>query len=235
LGSVLNAHASSCSTKRWIGFCLPRCALASWAIQRAGRVIQSGGRDEKTIGGAAGCTQLNDAFRVDAGAVEFLRELLNARFFPFCNQRFAGDTTPVEYPLTLVSSDPTFNGAPIFADVYQDFDPIRRHCDGDAGGGADLPNRVTTGSPFNLMTTQSDYPAFVAEQVCGPQNTLGLVLAVLPPTINSNPQAADLYPTKALRLSERARLPLCSIGQPLTKSSKARLRGETRLWQAVNA
>ncbi len=140
------------------------------------------------------CTQLNHAFRRDllSGTTDVFRELINAKLFPFCSARFAGDTTPVEYPTTLVSTDPTVNGAPVYNDAYQDFDPIRRHCDGDAGGGADLPNPVTTAG----VTTQPDFPAFTAEQVCGPQNTLGLVLTMVPPAINNSPAVADEYPTK---------------------------------------
>jgi hypothetical protein len=135
------------------------------------------------------CTQLNHAYRRDelSGTTDVFRELINAKKFAFCNQRFAGDTTPVDYPTTLSS------GAPIYDDPYQDFDPIRRTCQGgQPGGGGSLANPVSDG---NGGQTQPDYPALPAEQVCGPKGALGLVLTIAPPFF-AGQTAADVYPTK---------------------------------------
>ena len=86
------------------------------------------------------------------------------------------------------SALPTTFGAPLFGDVYQDYDPIRRPCvGGQNGGGSSLP--------FPGILVQPDFPVAVGEQVCGPQNTLGLVLPVRVPVL-SNPTADDLYPRK---------------------------------------
>ena len=136
------------------------------------------------------CTQLTHAFRRDLSsrATDIFRELINGKLYPFCNARFAGDTTPSDYPTVLT------NGTPIFDDPYQDFDPIRRVCaGGQNGGGAALPPPIT-----NADGTQSqpDYPAQIAEQVCSPKGTLGLVLTILPPTFPGGAAVSDLYPTK---------------------------------------
>jgi hypothetical protein len=174
----------------------PAAAIRDCASQTRTNLVNSWGNLFENGCEATGgsCTKLNHAFRRDllSGTTDVFRELINAKLFPFCSARFAGDTTPVEYATTLVSTDPTVNGSPVYADAYQDFDPIRRHCDGDAGGGADLPNPVTSGG----VVTQPDFPAFTAEQVCGPQNTLGLVLVMVPPQISATPAVGDLYPTK---------------------------------------
>jgi hypothetical protein len=135
------------------------------------------------------CTQLDHAFRRDllSGTTDVFRELINAKKYPFCNARFAGDTTPSEYSTTLST------GAPIFDDPYQDFDPIRRTCaGGQNGGGGSLPTPVvnTDGSQ-----SQPDYPAAIADQVCSPKGTLGLVLTIAPPFF-AGQTVADVYPTK---------------------------------------
>ena len=131
------------------------------------------------------CTQLNHAFRRDelSGTTDVFRELLNAKLSPFCNTRFAGDPLiNIEYPTVLS------NGAPVFEDSYQDFDPIRRTCAGGANGqGGALP------APTNGGTTQPDFPALVAEQVCSPRGGLGLVLPVRSP---ESLLVGDIYPTE---------------------------------------
>jgi NHL repeat len=140
-------------------------------------------------GSGGSCTQLNHVFRPDSfsGAADVLRELIDAKLFPFCNQRFAGDTTPVEYPTTLSS------GAPIFEEEYQDFDPIRRTCvGGGSGDGGSLPQPIDNSDGTQ---TQPDFPPFPAEQVCSPKGALGLVLPIRPPVFNGE-TVADAYPTK---------------------------------------
>ncbi len=135
------------------------------------------------------CTQLNHAFRRDllSGTTDVFRELINAKLYPFCNARFAGDTTASDYPTTLST------GAPIFDDPYQDFDPIRRTCaGGQNGGGAALPNPTTN---TDGSQSQPDYPAAVAEQVCSPKGTLGLILTIAPPFFNGQ-TVPDVFPTK---------------------------------------
>lgn len=138
------------------------------------------------------CTQLNHAWRRDllSGTTDVFRELINAKAYPFCNQRFAGEpTTGTDYPNSTVLS----TGAPVFDDVYQDFDPIRRTCTGGANGqGAALPTPI---SNPNGTQTQPNFPAAPAEQVCGARGTLGLVLPIRPPVFTGQ-TTAELYPTK---------------------------------------
>ncbi len=145
---------------------------------------------ENSCAGTGGnCTQLNHIFRPDlsSGAADVLRELINAKSFPFCNQRFAGDSTPVDYPTTLS------NGAPIFEEEYQDFDPIRRSClGGQTNGGAFLGTPIDNADGSQ---TQPDFAAAPADQVCSPKGTLGLVLPIRPAFFNGQDQA-DAYPTK---------------------------------------
>lgn len=135
------------------------------------------------------CTQLNHAFRPDllSTSADVFRELIGAKLFPFCNARFAGDKTASDYPTTLA------NGASVFDELYQDFDPIRRTCvGGQNGGGAALPNPKTNADGSQ---SQDDYPATPAEQVCSPKGTLGVVLPISPP-VYSGRTIGDLYPTK---------------------------------------
>ena len=136
--------------------------------------------------GSAGCTQITHAWRRDllSGTTDVFRELINAKLYPFCNVRFTTDAPSADYPTVLST------GAAVFEDPYQDFDPIRRTCVGGANGqGGSLP------LPTNGGTTQPDFPASVAEQVCGPRGTLGVVLPVRSPQGSSIP-AADNFPNQ---------------------------------------
>jgi hypothetical protein len=136
--------------------------------------------------GSAGCTQITHAWRRDllSGTTDVFRELINAKLYPFCNTRFTTDAPSADYPTVLST------GAAVFEDPYQDFDPIRRPCVGGANGqGGSLP------LPTNGGTTQPDFPALVAEQVCGPRGTLGVVLPVRSPQGVTIP-AADQFPNK---------------------------------------
>ena len=140
--------------------------------------------------GTAGCTQLNHAWRRDnlSGTTDVFRELLLAKAYPFCSNRFAVDSTAtVTYPTVLNT------GAPLYDDAYQDFDPIRRTCaGGQSGGGAFLP------APTNGGTVQPNFAATAAEQVCGPRGTLGLVLVVRAPVGGTANDISinDAFPTK---------------------------------------
>ena len=139
--------------------------------------------------GTGGCTQLTHAWRRDnlSGTTDVFRELTSAKAYPFCSNRFAVDSTAsVTYPTVLST------GAPLFDDAYQDFDPIRRPCvGGSSGQGAFLP------APTNNGTVQPPFPSAIAEQVCGPRGTLGLVLPVRAPVgISGEITVTDAFPTK---------------------------------------
>ncbi len=138
--------------------------------------------------GTGGCTQLTHAWRRDllSGTTDVFRELINAKLYPFCNNRFVTDTNATDYSTVLST------GAPLFDDAYMDFDPIRRTCVGGSNGqGGALP------APTNNGTVQPDFPATVADQVCGPKGTLGLVLPVRTPTSTTGDLAlSDVHPTK---------------------------------------
>ena len=152
------------------------------------------------------CTQLNHAWRRDllSDSGDVFRELINAKLYPFCNVRFSFDAQPTLpanpatklalYPSATVRSD----GSPIFEETYQDFDPIRRACVGGAAGqGGSLPAPDVSITPPN----QPDFPLSVAEQVCGAQGNLGVVLPIRPPVFGG--QTLDqLYPTAPCLLGE---------------------------------
>lgn len=146
------------------------------------------------------CTQLNHAWRRDllSGTTDVFRELINAKLYPFCNSRFTFDAQPTlptnpptklaVYPNPAVRSD----GSAIFEDPYQDFDPIRRVCQGGGlGQGGSLPDPDNSTTP----PTQPDFPVAVAEQVCSAQGSLGLVLPIRPPVFTGQ-NVDQLYPNK---------------------------------------
>jgi len=146
------------------------------------------------------CTQLNHAWRRDlvSGTSDVFLDLINARSYPYCNTRSAFDAQPTlpinpptklaVYPNPGVRSD----GSSIFEDPYQDFDPIRRVCQGGGlGEGASLPEPDNSTTP----PTQPDFPVAVAEQVCSAQGSLGLVLPIRPPLF-SGQNVDQLYPNK---------------------------------------
>ncbi len=84
------------------------------------------------------------------------------------------------------------SGAALYDDTYQDFDLVRRPCVGGGNGqGGSLP------APTNSGTVQPNFPATPAEQVCGPNGTLGLVLPIRAPVNDPGVlPTSDLYPTK---------------------------------------
>ena len=137
--------------------------------------------------GTGGCTQLTHAWRRDnlSGTTDVFRELVLAKSYPFCSNRFNSDPV-ADYPTVLST------GAALFDDAYQDFDTIRRPCVGGASGqGAFLP------APTNGGTVQPNFAAAPAEQVCGPRGTLGLVLVVRAPVgATGDIAVTDAFPTK---------------------------------------
>lgn len=140
-------------------------------------------------GTGGNCTRLNHTFRPDSysGTADIFRELIGAKAFLFCNERFAGDTGPVDYPTVLA------NGTPVFEEMYQDFDPMRRTCvGGQAGGGAYLPNPLNDPSGNQI---QPDFASAVAEQVCSPKGTLGIVLPIRSPFFPGQSET-EAFPTK---------------------------------------
>ncbi|MEI9941180.1 MAG: hypothetical protein WDO69_28515 [Pseudomonadota bacterium] len=163
-------------------------------------LVNNWGKLFETTCTTGNCTQLNHAWRRDllSGTTDVFRELINAKLYPFCNTRFAFDPQPTLpatpptklalYPSPVVKSD----GTPIFDDAYQDFDPIRRVCAGGViGQGGALPSPDNSTNP----PTQPDFPVSVAEQVCSPQGSLGVVLPIRPPVFSG--QTVDqLYPTQ---------------------------------------
>lgn len=133
-------------------------------VNTYGNLFETGGC------GSAECTQLTHAWRPDtpSATATMINTLLGAVGVPFCN----------------VST----SGGSFFSPDYQDLDPIRRTCVGGANGqGGSLP------APTGGGTVQPDFPAAVADQVCGPVGTLGLVLPVRVPVGVS---LADVYPTR---------------------------------------
>jgi hypothetical protein len=163
-------------------------------------LVNNWGKLFETTCTTGNCTQLSHAWRRDllSGTTDVFRELINAKLYPFCNVRFAFDaqptlpTTPATKLAIYPSATVLSSGAPIFEDPYQDFDPIRRVCVGGAiGQGASLPDPDNSTTP----PTQPDFPVAVAEQVCGAQGSLGVVLPIRPPVFTG--QTVDqLYPNK---------------------------------------
>jgi len=163
-------------------------------------LVNNWGKLFETTCTTGNCTQLNHAWRRDllSGTTDVFRELINAKLYPFCNSRFAFDPQPTlpTTPATKLALYPNpgvkSNGAPIFEDVYQDFDPIRRVCVGGAlNQGGSTPDADFGTTP----PTQPDFPVAVAEQVCSAQGSLGVVLPIRPPVFAG--QTVDqLYPNK---------------------------------------
>jgi len=156
---------------------------------RADLVNNYGNLFEDAACGTGGCTQLTHAWRRDniLNLTDVFRELVLAKSYPFCNNRYNVDSTAsVTYPTVLST------GAALFDDTYQDFDPIRRACvGGSSGQGAFLP------APTDNATVQPPFPLAPAEQVCGPKGTLGLVLPIRAPVGNPGDiTLADAFPTK---------------------------------------
>jgi len=173
---------------------------------RADLVNNYGNLFEDAACGTGGCTQLTHAWRRDnlSGTTDVFRELVLAKAYPFCSNRFTVDAvtaTTVTYPTVLST------GAPLFDDAYQDFDPIRRTCAGGAsGGGAFLP------LPTNGGTVQPPFPSTPAEQVCGPKGTFGLVLPIRAPVgLSGSISISDAFPTKPCL---RGSFTLGPAGQP---------------------
>ncbi|HEY3256966.1 MAG TPA: hypothetical protein VGJ91_23580 [Polyangiaceae bacterium] len=160
---------------------------------RADLVNNYGNLFENAACGAGGCTQLSHAWRRDnlSSTTDVFRELVTAKAYPFCSNRFASDPiSSPSYPTVLST------GAALYDDAYQDFDTIRRPCQG--GGfneGAFLP------APTNGNTVQPPFAALPAEQVCSPVGSLGLVLTVRAPVgygiAGSEPPATDIAVTDA--------------------------------------
>jgi hypothetical protein len=120
-------------------------------------------------GGCSGgaCSALRHAFRAaeTLGSTEVMLQILglpeagaNGGASSFCNVRQLADTWPSPYPLLPRT-------APYFPE-FQDQDPVRRTCAGTNN------SSVVAGSP------PADLPA---EQVCGADGTLGLVLPIHAP------------------------------------------------------
>lgn len=170
-------------------------ALRSCSSQARKSLVNTWGNVFENACDGAGCTQLSHVWRRDllSGTTDVFRELINAKLYPFCNSRFTTDAkdtalTTVPYPTVLVGG--ANDGKALFEDPYQDFDPIRRTCVGGANGqGGSLP------APTNGGTTQPDFPAAVADQVCGPRGDLGLVLVVRQPVF-TGADASQVFPTQ---------------------------------------
>ncbi|MEI9953426.1 MAG: hypothetical protein WDO74_31720 [Pseudomonadota bacterium] len=94
-------------------------------------IVNNWGNLFETTCTTGSCTQLSHAWRRDllSGTTDVFRELINAKLYPFCNQRFAFDPQPTlpQNPPTKLALYPSGtvrgDGSPIFEDPYQDFDP----------------------------------------------------------------------------------------------------------------